>query len=426
MKPLTRFSPATIPPLAEKGRSPEAKAAFEQRPVDQWETIARQLQPKIERVRTQMPRQKRVAAPAGLIAPVAGLRSARKALTSAMLVHRPAPRAQPVTVDADRDHLPEALEEALWSAWVPLFHLSQGEKNNFVFFKDNPNERIIDRTQATPPVGYYSVEPLFVAPLGGVSHGFAQINFATFWDRDDGAAVPAVCRRLLTILDIFIPGAFVEAAVGSHQWDEEHSAALVAAPMIGTRYNGDPAAYRLYSIYTAAHENTPSDRSIYLIARNPIEPGFHIRLALSLQKHATYPGNPEGLPLVPDFIIFQVFWLIDTLFAFNEISVHVYLGLLNIAAVVFFECFVERWRQRDDGVTPSPVINVGNPEFPLNRSSWIRNSPFPRKLDARWDARVVRLLPAPDSGGTPPDDDPDGDPPDRDPPDREPRLPRER
>lgn len=409
---------------AEKGLSPEAKAAFQQRPIGEWEKVAHQLQPRASEVRAKLAQHKAAAAPpAGLL----NRKAKTLTLNSQMLTARPVPGVPQTNVDADGDRLPDTLEEALWHAWVPRYFLSQAEKSNFVFFQDNPTQKIIERTQATPPVGYFSALPLFRAPLGGVPHGFAQINFATFWDRDEGPAIAGDCRALVRVIQVLtsIPLLQVVDSIGRHQWDEEHSAALVAAPLAGNDYHRDPAAYRLYNFYTAAHENKPGERSFYLFPRRPIDRGQHMKLALSLQKHATYPGNPEGVPLVPDEYIDLTFDFITLLFQLQYIPAYIYFGLLHLASIVFFDCFVERFRQRDDGVTPSPMINVGEPGDrgnPINRSSWIENSPFPGKLAPLWDANIVRRLPVPVTDGGTPDDDPDGDPPDRDPPDRDPRL----
>lgn len=414
-----------LPESAAKARTNEAKAAFEERSLAQWEAIIQKLRPEVEKVRAKIPAQKTPAAPAGLLAPAAAVET----LTASMLRQGPAPRRKQIPVDADQDKLPDALEEALSQAWVPRYFISGGEKNNFAFFADNPNAVVITGTQASPPIGYYGVMPLFRGKRDGVTYGFTQINYATFWDRDDGLAVDRNClRRLGTILGLI--GVTLGQAVdhlGGHPMDEEHSAALVAAPMAGSQYNPDPAAYRLYMFYTAAHENTKSDRSMYLRARQPIAPGHHLELYLSLSKHATYAFDPTGLPLVPEWMIVAAFWTIELLFILGVLTPRIYVGLLRLAEVAFFECAIEHWQKRDDGVFPSPVINTGSQKHPLNGSSWIRNSSFAKKLSARWDERVLRLLgfqrvvdPEPDPDPDP--DPPDREPPDREPPDREPRL----
>ncbi|HEX2059225.1 MAG TPA: hypothetical protein VHK90_00650 [Thermoanaerobaculia bacterium] len=418
MNPLIPLSERR-PQQVEKGLSRESRAAFQQRPITEWEKVAHDLQPRVNEVRAKMAARRRAPAPPpGLL----NRKAETLTLTSQMLTSRPVPGVPQTNVDADGDKVPDTLEDALWHAWVPLYFLSEGERNNFVFFQDNPTQKIIERTQPTPPVGYFSVLKLFTAPLGGVQHGFLQINFATFWDQDDGPAIAGNCRALARVLQILttIPIVQVIELLFNHQWDEEHSAALVAAPLVGDAYNRDPAAYRLYNFYTAAHENKVNDRSFYLFPRRPVAPGQHMKLALSLKKHATYPGNPEGLPLVPDEYMDAVFEIIGLLYQLQYISIHLYLGLLHLASIVFYDCIVERFRQRDNGVTPSPMINVGEHERPINRSSWIRNDPFPRKLAALWDVNVVRRLPVPDVGGGP------GDGPDIDPPDRDPRDPRDR
>lgn len=388
-----RPHPDRVPAGLEKGRTAEAKTAFEQRPLPEWEAMAQKLRPEAERVRATMPPRRAVVAPDGLIAPVANIRPETHDMTADMFRSGPAPRAQTVTVDADADRLPDALEQALWQSFVPIYLISAGEKNNFAYFKDVPGERIIDRVQATPPVGYYSVAPLFRLSINRVPYGFAQITYATFWDRDDGPAVVGPCLAFARIVSALTGVDLVGIArgLGGHPFDEERSAALVGAPIVGASYNGDPAAYHLYSFYTAAHEGTISDRGMYLwFDRRPIAPGSHIALALSLSKHATYPFNPTGLSLVPGFLIASALFTIQGLLELGVIQPRVYLALMHIVYLVAYECLIERWQPRDSGVYPSPSINVGSVERPINNSRWITHEAFAKKLKPAWSVRSSR------------------------------------
>lgn len=292
----------------------------------------------------------------------------------------------------------------------------------------NAGQPVITGRQATPPVGYYSVLPLFLGSKSGVTYGFAQINYATYWDRDDGLAVDGTCRRALTTALGLIGVGIGELLHGSgpHALDHEHSAALVAAPLAGAAYHPDPAAYRLYTFYTAAHEGTAADHSAYYFVRPAPAPGAHVQLYLSRSKHATYVAPPEGFPIAPDALIYTYFWVVELLFLAGVISPLVLLVLLRAGEIAFFQCLVEHFEKRDDGVYPSPAINVGEPGRPLNGAAWAVQGDFAEKFAPRWNSRFLRFLgfryagPPPGGGHDP---DPDPDPPDRDPPDRDP-IPR--
>ena len=141
--------------------------------------------------------------------------------------------------------------------------------------------------------------------------GFVQIDFLTLWNRDAGA--PVLCefwRRLrgqsttdFLGLRIFVTG---------HDLDNEWSSMLVAAPTPGNArdvYEADASAYRAYFVRTAAHENAGPlglglfDKSAYhAFASGGIPFDHHAHLWLSAHKHATYPGNPDGLLVIPPLL----------------------------------------------------------------------------------------------------------------------------
>lgn len=418
---------ARLPASFQKARTAEAKAAYQSGTLEQWEALVPKLRPEVEKVRARIPAFNKPAGPDGLTSRSLG---APTDLSSAPFLRGPAPRPRQTTGDADRDGLPETLEEGLWQGFAPRYFISAGERNSFAFFASGA-QAVITGTQATPPIGYYSVLPLFLGSRSGVTYGFAQVNYGTFWDRDDGLSVGLGCRRHLALALGLIGIGLGEVLNGlkGHPSDEEHAAALVAAPLGGTSYNPDPAAYRMYMLYTAAHEGEwTSDHSAYYFVRPPAPAGWHVPLYLSLSKHATYVSPPEGSPILQDWIIYSYFWTVELLFLAGVISPPVLLTLLHIGEVAFFHCAVEHFQKRDDGVYPSPAINVGAPNVPLNGAAWAWTGRFEGKLTARWSSRILRFLgfryagPPPGGGHDP---DPDPDPPDRDPPDRDP-IPRER
>ncbi len=103
------------------------------------------------------------------------------------------------------------------------------------------------------------------------------------------------------------PGLTALEGIQDHKIDNERSAVLVAAPVGDYSYNLDPWSYSGYSYYTAAHENTDVDKSRYYdFPTSPVPAGWHINLALSLSKHATYAFNPDYMTILPDYVIYSV------------------------------------------------------------------------------------------------------------------------
>ncbi len=171
---------------------------------------------------------------------------------------------------------------------------------------------------------------------------------------------------------------------GPHEFDQERSAALVAAPTTaGFQYATDPNAYQAYDYYTAAHEGTFTDHSAYLGPSQPVPANNHLNLGFSRSKHGTYSFNPDGLPLIPDWVIFSTYFTLDDLYYFGYIDYYQYLVYLGMADALFYACVVEHFGEQG-GTFADPRINVGELSHPLNGSSFI--------LDPRVQSKLTPLL----------------------------------
>jgi hypothetical protein len=417
---------ARLPASFQKGRTAEAKAAYESGSLEEWEALLPKLRAEVQKVRAKIPAFNKPVGPDGLTSRSLGEPAQ---LPAASFLKGTAPRPRQTTGDADRDALPETLEEGLWQAFVPRYFISAAEPNRFARFGSGP-QAIVTSTQAAP-VGYYRVHPLFLGTKSGVTYGFAQITYATFWDRDNGLVVSPRCRRQLALalglIGVNVGEMLSALHLTGHELDYEHSAALVAAPLAGTVFNPDPAPYRMYMFYTAAHEGTFTDQSDYYFVKPPASPGAHVPLYLSQAKHATYVFDPEGYPVAPGWIIDAFYWTLQILSDAGEVPQRQLQVVAHIGDIAFFHCFVEHFQKQGDGVSPSPAINVGAPGHPLNGAAWAETAKFKEKLSPRWNERVLRSLgfryAGPPPGG---DSDPDPDPDPPDPPDPRDRDPRDR
>lgn len=183
------------------------------------------------------------------------------------------------------------------------------------------------------------------------------------------------------------PGLNSLEGIIAHDIDNERSAVLLAAPIPGndpynSAFNLDPYAYSAYSYYTAAHENTVVRKNQYIhFPTNPVPAGWHINLALSLSKHATYTFNPDYLVLVPDSIIYSVLAAIDYAcyrsifdydFGYGDIAC---LAAMYYAYGAFFGCAVERFTDQG-GVFAQTRINVGEVNRPINDALFIQDDTY--------------------------------------------------
>jgi hypothetical protein len=242
------------------------------------------------------------------------------------------------------------------------------------------------------------VTPLFFEEKRGVRglpdgcYGFIQIDYLTLWDFDDGLEIGTACKVLSAGLGLKLEG------LKDHRFEEEHSAVLVGALRKNGRYSHEPNDYYLFDVYTAAHEGSFFDHSLYLtelLAAVPVNPdsffiktddgGLHVTLGLSRRKHGTYLFNPDYLPLVPYPYIRAVFRLIDALY--YDLGViqdpRKYLAALYIAYVAFFLCVVEHFEFQGFGFAEKRV-NVGELMQPSKGNRWIRVPDIAGKLVPYW------------------------------------------
>lgn len=284
----------------------------------------------------------------------------------------PVPTPVPGGDDADADGLPESFENTVADSFTPIYHVSAGEPDNFATFYDSPTQAV-QQSLGKTPFSHFRVQPLgFAYNYWGQLVSVLRIDYLTLWDHDSGLVVGGYCS-------IFPP---LSAFAGSynHTIDNERSAVLVAAPVSNYTYNLNPWAYSAYSYFTAAHENTFFDHSMYAdFPTNPIPAGLHIHLAQSLSKHATYTFNPDYMTLVPDYVVAAAVAAIDYYcyrsvfdydFGWNDALC---LAAIYYAYGAINECAVERFVDQG-GQYAQGRVNVGEPNRPINGANFIRDN----------------------------------------------------
>lgn len=224
----------------------------------------------------------------------------------------------------------------------------------------------------TPPLSYFRVTPLCFGNINGVQHGLIQIDYLTLWNKDDGLDIGTTCLTLSAGFGIALNQLF------SHPIDNERSAVLISAPTSQTNtYNQNASEYRALQGYTAAHENTFVGNSMAFSFAQPVPFGMHAYFGISRSKHATYPLNPDNLPILPDWLIASIYLGIASACALNPSLCP---ALLYIADVVIYTCIIEH--HQDPGVTYAGTrINVGELSYPLNNSSFIQDPALTGKLN---------------------------------------------
>jgi hypothetical protein len=306
------------------------------------------------------------------------------------------PSAAPQGGDADFDGLPESFEDALAENFTPIYHTSAGEVDNYSTFHDMVPQTVKDRFGQNP-VLYYRVVPLYIRynPYRYMYESFIRIDYLTLWDHDSGLSPDALCE--------LAPGLGAFEGYGPHEIDNERSALLVSAPVFDPwnawGFNLDPNQYSALSVFTAAHEDTFTDQSEYHnFPANPLWAGNHIELWHSLFKHATYTFNPDFLALMPVWVIFTTYFVIEFFFfytvwnpfycdytwdwwcdpgwsIFYDIGFYVLLAVTYYVTVFFYGCAVERFHEQG-GRFASPRTNVGEPFQPINGSSFILDNTY--------------------------------------------------
>ncbi len=164
--------------------------------------------------------------------------------------------------------------------------------------------------------------------------------------------------------------------VSGHDLDVERSVVLLAAPAVNGGVNTDASAYNLYSLYTAAHEGTFFDQSIYYDFSTPVPPNSHAELYQSMSKHSTYWFDPDFYPITPAWLIESSNASIQESYDEGLIDYDTYLYLLLAADDTFFGCLVERYGDDQGPHMPTPIMvrNVGEVSHPLNLSGFIQDS----------------------------------------------------
>jgi len=273
--------------------------------------------------------------------------------------------------DADLDGLPEDFENALADAFTPVYHVSAHEPNNYATFNNSVPQSPL-QLFGPNPVSHFRVQPLgFAYTASNQLVSVIRIDYLTLWDQDNGLVTGGGCS--------LFPGLHLLEGMMPHAIDNERSAALVAAPVWSYTFNLDPWAYSAYDYYTAAHENEPNSKSAYHTPWSPVPAGWHLRLANSLSKHATYTFNPDYLSLLPDWVIFSVLAGADAACYFAAFDSwtdwrnYVCLAAIYYAYGLIFECAVEQFI--DQGGRFADIgINVGEPNNPINGSAFIQDN----------------------------------------------------
>lgn len=277
------------------------------------------------------------------------------------------------TKDADFDGLNDGFENNLADGFTPFYFVSGGENpgTGFARFNDSVPQTVNLVFGPTPPISHFRVKPLGIFNRNdGIQYGVIQINYMTLWNRDDGLVGSPFCI-FDPIIDL--------TSLGSHNLDNEYSALLVAAPVVNSTYDSNLQNYKLYEVYTAAHEGTFFDQSRYYNLQTPYPFNSHIKLALARSKHATYTFNPDYFPLTPRYVIVSAYAAAAAAYANGSINVYVYLAILAIYDSTFFGCGVDRF-QNQGGVFAGTRINVGELEQPINGSSFIWDTELSTQL----------------------------------------------
>lgn len=278
----------------------------------------------------------------------------------------------PIT-DADIDLLPDSFESSLADGFTPFYYVSAGEQSGtgFATFANSLPLTVLQAFGPTPPISHYRAKPLgFYYRNDGIKYGLIQLDYLTLWNRDDGLKGGDYCVAE-PILDI--------TSLGGHALDRERAALLVAAPAVGSTYSVNPQDYNLYEAWTAAHESTFFDHSMYFNLSTPVSFNNHIELGLSRSKHGTYVFNPDMYPMVPDYVIAATYAGITALYLNGTIEYYEYLAYMFIADQNFFECIVERF-QDQGGVYASTRVNVGELTHPINNAGFILDTELANKL----------------------------------------------
>jgi hypothetical protein len=304
---------------------------------------------------------------------------------------------QETGADLDHDGLPDTFENQLAASFTPSYHVSASEPDNFATFLNSVPETVSQRLGPNP-FSYFRVEPLtFAANSNGVEYGFIRIDYLTLWDHDSGLAVSGTCDAFMGVAGGILGIDLINLVgiLSGHDLDDEHSAVLVAAPTINGAFNLDFTQYVAVSYFTAAHEGTVFDHSVFSNPATPVPANAHILLGLSLNKHSTYTFNPDGLPLFPDEVIGAYYTIITALYDEGIICDFEYEYLLYVGDTVFYECVIEHFNEQG-GTFASSQVNVGEPAAgsTLNNAGFIldANHVLPKLTETLWQGTVPPII----------------------------------
>lgn len=299
------------------------------------------------------------------------------------------------TFDGDYDQLPDNFENSVADNFTPEYHVSYFEPDNYSTFQDSV-PLAIKQVIGPTPVSHFRVTPVTITtnPHNGQLESFLRIDYLTLWDHDSGLVGGGCIFSGLPFL----------AGMNGHPLDGERSAQLVSAPAPNSyTYNTDPNAYHSLSTYTAAHENTAGDQSMYHdYPTTPMSAGWHIPLWQALQKHSTYTFDPDFWPIITIELQIIIWTVIEIIFYFacnqwyegdsfweeffgdfgdfgNSFSRCQWIWLFVTYEVftILYVCAVERFNSFGTGgmVSQAPIrINVGEPAYPINASSFIQDN----------------------------------------------------
>ena len=272
----------------------------------------------------------------------------------------------PSYYDQDGDGLPDStlnpgigkqidgsFESLIAAEFTPSYHISTGEQDQSALFRHYAPWTVTSTLGANPPKSYHRVVPLGLGTdTNGVQVDVLRIDYLSLWNADGGlVGGGGACFYSLFGLDQVIQ------QVSSHDLDAERTVMLVAAPSPNGTHaiNSD---YKIYAVYTAAHEGTFFDQSQYLIPSTPVPANNHFQVAQSLSKHSSYGGNPDFYPIPPTYFILATNDAIDAAVTAQQIDPGTALAIQAAADDTFYGCLVERFGDQG-GVAPASATNVG-------------------------------------------------------------------
>lgn len=405
---LSAAQVGALPTGAVPGSTPERTAAWNALSAAQRQQVLASFQrtvaPKLAGIAAAHPTAPAVAPEAGWKAllhegakastgPAPAFTTGTQLTAGTELSTRQAPAAanRPTdSTDGDGDGLPDGFEQSLADAFTPVYHVSTGEAPGTGFATFVPGlsyEAVQSVSGPVPPTSYFAVTPLGLATnAGGQTVMAIRLDYFTLWNRDDGLQIGDTCSvgLGLTLGLVGLSTSLVLNGASGHFLDNERSAALVAAPLAPDgSIDLNPGDYAGYSYYTAAHEGTFLDHSAYLNPSSPVPAYNHLNLALSQAKHSSYTFNPNGMPLMPDWVISAVYATIDALWADGDIDDYTYLTYQYLADTVFYSCIIEHFGDQG-GAFAQTRTNVGQPGHPLNGSAFIADPLIAPKFAPLW------------------------------------------